>query len=1532
MLRQSKKTLRKSVALRALALLVAAPWVAQAGAQRLQQPLERSVVAVANGNTVGVSWRKLAQDPAGTTYNLYRRTSGGGEFAKVNATPLAVTNYQTTLAALPYGTELAVTTVSNGKESERSLPFLFTQKAWNNLFFDFNFETKLLNPNDYRCKFAWPMDLDGDGKVDAILADRLYAGSGDGTHKLQAYLLDGTCLWTVDIGPNINICSGQSDMVTVYDINCDGKCEVIVKSSDGTRFWNADENTWGRYANGSETADTDGDGIVDYRKSATRNAPYYVSVVDGRTGAELDCSELKYSELTDGEDQYSRDNRADYMSDDGGREYAFLSSKFVIAYFDGIHPSLGVEACNRTTDRTHHYYMFAWSYDWTGGKASNWHHSYSWSRNDKRPNAAEFHQLRVADTDGDGIDEVLEGGFGVNPTKGMVYSAGIGHGDRFDVTDIDPDRPGMEVFAIQQSDLLGQVLYDAATGEHIKEWYLPTIFDVGRGRCMDVDPDVKGCEIFSTLPNLYDCKGNVIKEGATTYPQEAIWWDGDLQRELIGTPGGSGYSSNVMVQKYDGTRLVQFSRESDWAVHSGWANRPAFVGDITGDWREEIVLMKQNENSSTGLVGYSTHLSTPYAMYTLQEDPHYRLDCTGRGYYQSPCTSFYLGGDMPQPPLPPVMTAQLRWHEGAAWAAGQGGFTDFEQKTGTSYADGQTVMFDISGSNAQPIALEGELRPGTVWLMAPRGHDYTFGGTGTLAGSMEMWKSMQGTATFNTSLAHTGMTTVSEGTLCVNGRMAGPVTLGARGTLSGTVTLGDTIVFEGALNYEGCRLLVPGTEGRIVSERSLTLPGSVFVEVSAAGGHCGRLVVKGDLTLKGSNTFTVKADSLAEGDYVLAECDGKLTADVSQIATRGLDGLNYDLVAEGHRLVLRVHGSRAAAENVVWTGSQNAVWDYKQSNFALDGQPTPFVAGDKVVFGDGAAQRDITVNEMVQTAGITFDVNQGTYTFSGKGGFSGSGPLVKNGQGEVVLELPASDYTGATTVNAGTLTVTGLDDGGKASCLGAAPAAPGGLLLQGGTLKVVADNVATDRVVSLSDTSAIAVANASSSLSLKGQVRGDGILVKSGPGQLNFNHGGTNPFGGMIVRQGVVSQGAWNATFGRAGSPLVLDGGEVLLIKMNDSSRRPVLNQAVSVPEGSEGTIRGTTRGAINGSVSGGGRLTIVSDGVRNDIGASFGNFTGTLVAEGANFRLMDNVTDLSKATLELAEGSVVGHYASNSGGTRAITTKVGALSTKATDCTLGNGVDTYTVGHNGVSTTYSGLLKAATVTKVGQGVLTLRTAGSTSAIKVDGGELRLSNIGGGSNPTPLTTGLVTVNSGGMLSGMGCAASVLVNKGGVLSAGAAGVPGTLKATGKLTLAAGSTLMVQLAGSSTVNNSKYRINGNITHSGDTILVSVPGEVTLKAGDELQIFTGTGSQTGSYILKTASPDRTIEWDDSALLTSGVLRVREVTTGIGHILAEQGEVNVYSTGGQLLRSGVAADRALDGLPAGVYVVNGKKVVAGE
>lgn len=1528
-----------------MALLMMAALPSTMQAQRMQQPLGRAVVAVASDNSnVFVSWRKLAQEDEDCTYNLYRRVKGTTTYTRVNSEPIDKTNFQTTLTQIPYDSELAVTTVSGNVESDKSNPFVFRKQAYKDLFFDFDFDNKVLLSDNYRTKYAWPMDLDGNGEIDAMLVDRLYSGKkGDDpattttSHKLQAYKLTGELLWTIDMGPNVKICAGQNDLVVAYDINCDGKTEVIIKSSDLTRFWDAKAGTWGKYANGSTVADTDGDGIIDYTAQTKRNPPFYISVVDAKTGEEISCSELKYDQIKDSKDTYSRDNRANYMNDDGGTEYAFLGGKFAIAYFDGTHPSLAVQCYNRSKTTGHHYYVLEWKYDWNNGRPTNWHHDSTWSMNDAINTDGEFHQLRVGDVNGDGVDEVMEGGYIMNPRDGLVTDPKIHHGDRFDLGDIDPERPGLEMFAIQQANLLGQVLYDAATGEHIKEWYLPTVYDVGRGHAMDVDPKHKGYEMFSFIDNnLYDCKGDVVQEGGRPYPFEGTWWDGNLQREFIGSPGGSGYSTNVNITTYSGNRLLEISKGSDWLVHASSGARPAFMGDIVGDWREEVVLMKQTADKSVGLVGYTTNLPTDYSMYTLQQDPHYRLDCTTRGYYQAPNTSFYLGEDMPYPPLPPCMVTDLRWSKGSAWMGGGAGFTTFDQTAATNYSDGKSVIFDMSGDNAQTISLSGSLKPQCVYVMNPKGHDFVFGGEGSLEGDMQLWKSRQGKATFNNNLKYTGKTVISEGTLVVNGTIEGPIDLRAKGTLSGDATVKGDITFEGGLNYEGCRL-IPGSEtdkfGVMTFTKSLTIPGNVYIELNAAESHSGKIKVNGDLTFQATNTITIDAvdGDIEAGKYVVAECTGKLSIDDARFNFRGLDGKKYKLAVEDKQLVVYVDVTRAPQKDVAWTGDETNVWDYKANNFNAGGETSYFVANDEVVFDDRSANRNVTVDDIVIANSVTFDNNEGKYSFTGEGGIGGTSTVIKNGKGEVDINLRNSNYTGATIINEGTLTVHTLADGGKASDLGAASAEEGNLQLNGGTLKVDAINMATDRLLTVSDTSTIDVVNSKGSVSLKSIVKGNGYLVKTGAGQLNFNYSGENPFAGLIVKAGKVSQGAWNSSFGKVGGPMVLAGGTVDLIDVNSSANRPVFNYVTTVVEGTSSTVMGTERGYINGSFKGKGNLTIVSTGVRNDIGADFSEFEGELTAKGSNFRLMSGVTDMSKTDLVIDETGNVGHFVSGTPTAEEVTTKLGSLSASAKTANIGSGKDTYEIGYNNRDARFSGTLKAKTIKKYGMGSWTVNSEGSSSSVDVVEGTLVLNNSPLSYNAAAFTTGSVTVRDSAVITGVGTAGSVTVYKGGTIVPGGLTTFGTFKTTGNLIMRQGSMMKFKVGvnASGVDTNDKLKVGGRLTHSNDTVLISVSPERTLNVGDQIQLFYGDILQSGTYLLKTEAGGLNIAWDESKFLSDGILTVESVT-GIAHTpVADDTLVDVYTVDGVRLLDNVTYHKAMTILKRGVYIVNGQKVV---
>ena len=1512
-------------------------------AQRIQQPLGRGVVAVyrsggrsvtsAGGtNSSLISWRKLAQEPEGTTYNVYQRAAGSTSWSLMNSTPLTVTNYAP--SALTNNTEYAVTAIVNGVEGEMSVPFRYKTQAWPNVWFDFDYDGRVINRDDYRTKFVWPMDLDGNGEIDAVVVDRLYAAAASNddaenqsdntattSHKIQAYKLDGTLLWTVDMGPNVNICAGQNDMVLAYDINCDGRCEVIIRSSDGTRFWDKANETWGTYVGGNTSADTDNDGSIDYRTQSRRNPPFYISVIDGATGEELAYNELIYSQLSEGAsgDNYSRDNRADYMS----FEYGAMVGHYGIAYLDGLHPSLIMECEDRGNDKNHHGYILTWDFDWANGAPSNWHHSHTWVRNPIRPWCAEFHQIRILDSDGDGCDEMWAGGYGVNPAQNRYTSAGLEHGDRFIISDIDPDRPGLEGFAIQQSALLGQCLYDAGTGERIKEWYLPSIYDVARGSCMDVDPNHKGYEIYSfTDDYIYNCKGDATGETRSQWGIstcfEGLWWNGDLLREELSSPGGSGFGTNLMVTTVRGkSRLVEFSQESAWATHGGTGTRPAFMGDITGDWREEVILAKQTESSSQGLVGYTSNLPTSQSIYCLQQDPHYRGDCTTRGYYQHPNTGFYLGDQMPLPPLPPTLTADVRYRSGA-WGIGQESFTTYDQTLAQAFADGQSVMFDITGDNTSAIEITGTVAPSATYLMNPKGHDFV--ANGTIAGSGEVIKSQQGNFTLNGAIATSAKTIVSEGTLTLNGSLANALELRARGTLAGNATLNGAVTFEGGLNYEGCRLS-PGTAdapfGTITSNVDLTLTGDVFVQLdlqTEGEVRNDRIVVNGNLTLANTNTLTIVPVEATprEGEYVLVSCTGTLVADASQIKVRGLVGLNYAIEVREHDIVLVIRATREAAIDVTWSGAQSANWDYQTDNFTMAGEATSFVAGDAVIFPEEATQRTINLTDKMVANGIRLTHTTGTYTFDGEGGIGGTGDLVMDGAGNLVLNTTRSDYTGKTILNGGTTSVKNLENKGTESCFGA------GTTVQIGraTLTINNTNASTDRNFVLTDTATLNIPNGSTSL--KSALTGTGVLVKRGAGQLNLNYGGTNGYGGTILAAGTLSQGAWNATLGKSGSLIDVTGNAALTIFNNNStSAVPAITNTINVREGKTLTVNGGQRCKVQGKLTGEGTLAISFPYVRGDFESNCAAFAGTLNVKSGQFRVT-TALDMANATLELGAGVYVANYTSQSGSETSRTAKIGALRSSATDCSFGTGV--WNIGYLGTDETFAGTFaSSATVNKYGDGTLTL-TGASAAPINIYAGELLAQNTS-----APISTGAIVVRSGALLDGDGQVQTVSVQAGGTIGAGKSSASTISKLTvkGNLSVAAGGYVRLRTRSSATKSvTDSYAVTGTVKLVSPTFLVSALSANELADNAELKVFTGASSitVTGDVTFEPAVPKEGWLWDTSSLASDGIVRIVPDPTGIKQIpTINNDRYTVYDLSGR---------RIQEITRTGIYIINGEKV----
>lgn len=1408
-----------------LFLLLAGLFVSlpEVSAQRMQQDLGRGVVAVQNGSSVTITWRRLAQEPEDATWNIYVKKAGGATFSKLNSTPIKLTNYKTTTSIVPSGAEVAVAmvTTTDGKESEGELskPFKFTPQSLRNVFMEIPFQGGPLNNASYTTKFCWPVDLNGDGEYDYVVNRNCIDGTGNSC--VEAYLADGTYLWTVDLGPNELSCSGQDDQICAYDIDCDGYGEVIMQTSDGTRFWDKTRNTWGLYVNGKTTGDTDGDGIINYETQSTRNAPRYFTVVNGMTGAEKASVEQRYDEA------YNRTNRASLMGDEYNKHVGHVG----VFYHDGKHPAVVMEwHTRRSSDKGHQYRNSAFAYDFdASGKASNWHQLFM-----EHVGGAEFHMIRIFDADGDGKDEMSSGAYCMDHDGSTLYNTGISHGDRHRTSDIDPERPGLETFSIQQNapDMLGQILFDAGTGEAIKKWYLPAVGDVGRGECMDLDPSHIGWEMFSTMDGyqMYDAKGDKIEGKYGYFPTEGLWWDGDLGRERVDTPDGNG--ENAMIVDYNSGRLYEMAKESGWTVKSINGKRGIFWGDIIGDWREELVLNRVTNGVNTGIIGFSTDIATSIDnIYCLQEDPHYRTDCTTRGYYQTPNPGFYLGYNMPRPQLPPCMKA-----------------------------DAKNQVFDLSLGNTTVTPASGM---DNIYLMPVKNQTLTI--NSGISGKTKLWKSQQGTAVLKGTNSSSAPTIISEGTLQVDGSINGIVELRARGTLSGSGSV-DSIVVEGALNYEGGRIMPNGT---LTVNKSLKLNKKTYIELDI--NRNDNVKVNGDLTISAPVVFTISSTSKSEGEYKLLEYGGNATVPASQLSARGLTGLSYNIINKERAIYLVINGQRESTHGVTWTGANNGIWDYQTQNWSLDGEATTFVASDSIQFTDDAKTKAITINGLMPIGTVEVN-NTATYTFnSTDGGFSGNGSLIKNGTGTLSLNAVKSDYTGPTIINSGTVIVKELADAGIPSSIGAASADAANLQIGKAKLTINNTNTATNRGITLTDTATVNIA--SGTASFKGRIIGKGTLLKMGSGQVNITYAGANSWSKTILQAGTLAMGAWNTTFGNATSPIHVTGTSTITIfDSNSSSAMPNMQNALTIDAGKTLTFNVGSRCSIRGSLAGGGTIKLSFPYVRGDIYTDVSRFEGTYDVMTANCRFIQAM-DFSKATLKLESGSNVGSYKSGSNTEQSLSHKVGSLTGSGT---LLN--STWSVGYLNNDDTFSGTFNAGvTLSKYGTGNMTL-TGASTGTLNIYGGTVTLYN-----KSAAVTTGTINVNAGGTLAGkMGITATTMnVRNGGKLQLNTSNtVCYGLNVNGTMTLASGTKLEVMAV---TYSTSATRCDyiegtGNVKITDPDIIIRKTSSYDYKPGDQLQILRNTGTRTlsGTLTVTPAVPAYGFTWDTTKFFSDGKLGI--------------------------------------------------------
>ncbi|WP_373921812.1 rhamnogalacturonan lyase [Streptomyces sp. T12] len=593
----------------ALSALTGLPQTAHAATARQVERLDRGLTSVHTGSGNLVSWRWLATDPNDVAFNVYR----GG--TRLNSSPLTTsTNYLD--AGAPDSADYTVRAVVNGIEqapSEHALQFRTGYK-------DVPISpppggtSPGNSPYTYEANDASVGDLDGDGALDIVLKwqptnakDNSQSGY-TGNTIVDGIKLDGTRLWRIDLGRNIRS-GAHYTQFQVYDYDGDGKAEVAMKTADGTK---------------DGTGAVIGSSSADHRNSSgyVLSGPEYLTMFNGQTGRAMQSVEYVPARGTVSSWGDSYGNRVD----------RFLAGT---AYLDGSRPSV-IMARGYYTRAV----IAAW--DWRNGQFTR---RWTFDSNANSGYAGQGnHQLSVADVDGDGKDEVVYGAMAVDDNGNGLWTTRNGHGDAMHVGDLDPSRPGLEEFKVDEdSSKPSSWMADARTGQIL--WSTPAGGDNGRGVSGDIWSGSAGAESWSSLVSgVRNPKGAVVasrKPGSSNF---LAWWDGDTTRELL-----------------DGTHIDKYGTSGDTrlltgsGVHSnnGTKSTPSLSGDILGDWREEVIWPTSN---NTALRIYSTPYQTNTRITTLLHDTQYRtaLAWQNTAYNQPPHPSFFIGGNMPTPPRPTV--------------------------------------------------------------------------------------------------------------------------------------------------------------------------------------------------------------------------------------------------------------------------------------------------------------------------------------------------------------------------------------------------------------------------------------------------------------------------------------------------------------------------------------------------------------------------------------------------------------------------------------------------------------------------------------------------------------------------------------------------------------------------------------------------------------------------------------------------------------------------------------------------------------
>ena len=480
-------------------------------------------------------------------------------------------------------------------------------------------------------------DLDGDGRYDIVLKwdpsnsrDNIFPGC-TGHVLLDGYTLNGHMLWRIDLGPNIRAGAFYTQPL-VYDFDGDGKAEIALKTAPGSRDGKGVFLHTGPAANDDDGADFRNIDNTPGQTGFILSGPEYLTVFDGATGAELATVPFEPARgdpLEWGDDP---------TKDRGNRVDRFFASVAFLRDQEGSQPASGRPGMvfSRGLART----ALA-AYTWRDGQLS-----LLWKADSQAGTAyagKNAYGMMVADVDGDGAQEIIQGSATMNGDGTKRCATDFGGGRALHVGDFLPNRPGIEVFVPHFGGT--SPTYDLHDGNTCEVLAKGPIGDADRGVIDDIYIANDGAEMWTNESGaLISASGNTPIGPLPAENNFVVWWDGDEIREL---------ENQTYIRKYGSSQLLLSCNAC--ASNNGSKSTPTLTADLLGDWREEII-WREMDNSALRL--YTTTYQTKRRLFTLMHDPQYRMQVSAQqsGFNQPPHPGFPIGHGMRNPSRPDIIT------------------------------------------------------------------------------------------------------------------------------------------------------------------------------------------------------------------------------------------------------------------------------------------------------------------------------------------------------------------------------------------------------------------------------------------------------------------------------------------------------------------------------------------------------------------------------------------------------------------------------------------------------------------------------------------------------------------------------------------------------------------------------------------------------------------------------------------------------------------------------------------------------------